>query len=294
VRIGVGWAGEPCDVLIALHARRSAPAVTAFRRSRPDHPLVVALTGTDLYHDLAAGGEARLALGLASRIVALQPAATDALPAALRDRVRVIHQSATPPPRRPPRSRGHFDVAVVAHLRDVKDPFRTEEAVRNLPGSSRIRVRHVGGELEPGMAREARARAAANRRYSWLHERPAWQARRLIAASRVLVLSSRLEGGANVISEAVVAGVPVLASRIAGTVGLLGRDYPGYFPVGDAAALRGLLLRSEQDGRFLSDLRSRCLRLRRLFAPSRERAAWRRLLAELPRAALRQPPGPAA
>ena len=95
--------------------------------------------------------------------------------------------------------------------------------------------------------------------------------------SRLLVLSSRLEGGANVISEAVVAGVPVIASRIAGSTGLLGRTYPGLFPVGGTAGLRRLLLRAERDGRFLRRLRAHCRRLRPLFTPSRERAAWRRL-----------------
>jgi len=89
------------------------------------------------------------------------------------------------------------------------------------------------------------------------------------------------EGGANVVSEAVVAGVPVLASRMDGNVGLLGGDYPGYFPVGNTAALARLLGRLEREPRFVKRLRQALARRAALFRPSREIAAWRRLLAEL-------------
>jgi glycosyltransferase involved in cell wall biosynthesis len=66
-----------------------------------------------------------------------------------------------------------------------------------------------------------------------------------------MVLSSLSEGGANVMSEAVAARVPVLATRIDGSIGLLGRDYPAYFPVGDTEALARLLNRIETDAAFL-------------------------------------------
>jgi glycosyltransferase involved in cell wall biosynthesis len=193
----------------------------------------------------------------------------------------VICQSVAPPVGRRRLSRRFFDVAVVANLRLVKDPFRAEVAARDLPPASRIRVRHVGAALAPDLAAQARSRAAANPRYLWLGERSHAETRRLIADSRVLVLSSRAEGGANVISEAIMAPVPVLASRIPGSVGLLGERYPGFFPVGDTAALRALLLRAEVDRRFLRALETWCRKRRKLFRPQRERSAWRRLLAEL-------------
>jgi len=172
-------------------------------------------------------------------------------------------------------------VSVVGHLRRIKDPFRAEEAVRELPAASRLRVRHVGKGLEPGMEREARRRAASNRRYAWLGDRAVWETRREIARSRLLVLTSRFEGGANVISEAVVSAVPVVSSRMACSEGLLGRDYPGLFPIGDTGALRELLVRAEMEPAFLRELRARCRRLRPLFAPSRELRAWGSLIAEL-------------
>jgi glycosyltransferase involved in cell wall biosynthesis len=131
------------------------------------------------------------------------------------------------------------------------------------------------------MADQARAEAVANPRYRWLGDRPRWQALRILARSRLLVLSSRLEGGANVLSEAIAAGVPVVASRIPGSVGLLGDDYLGYFPVGDTETLANLLDRAETDAGFYNGLRTWCRRLRPLVRPARERQTWGSLLREL-------------
>jgi glycosyltransferase involved in cell wall biosynthesis len=120
-----------------------------------------------------------------------------------------------------------------------------------------------------------------NPRYDWLGDVPRGRALQILARCRLLVLSSKMEGGANAISEAVVAGTPVLASRIDGSVGLLGEGYPGYFPVGDTKALAALLRRVETDARFFAKLKRICDGLKPLFRPARERAAWRGLLAEL-------------
>src|SRR3972149_6818192 len=39
--------GRLCNVMVPLHALRSHASVGRFRASRPEHPLVLALTGTD-------------------------------------------------------------------------------------------------------------------------------------------------------------------------------------------------------------------------------------------------------
>jgi glycosyltransferase involved in cell wall biosynthesis len=95
------------------------------------------------------------------------------------------------------------------------------------------------------------------------------------------VLSSRLEGGANILSEAIVTSVPVVASRIPGTVGILGNPYSGYFNVGDTRELTRLLIRAETEPDFLALLRSQGTRLVNLFEPARERKAWEDLLVEI-------------
>jgi putative glycosyltransferase (TIGR04348 family) len=274
------YRGEPCDVLVALHARRSAAAVEAYHAARPDRPLVLALTGTDLYEDIHTDPAARRSLELASRLVVLQPLAIQELGERLRDKARVIYQSAeVPAAPRPPTN--VFEVCVLGHLRPVKDPFRTALASRLLPPSSRVRVLHVGAALSPDMAEQARAEADANPRYRWLGDLPRPRALRRLARCRLLALTSRLEGGANAVSEAVAAGVPVLSSHIAGSVGLLGADYPGYFPAGDTEALAALLSRAETDAAYYRTLKAHCRRLRPLFRPGRERESWRRLLREL-------------
>lgn len=282
VSIAMVYGGVPYDVLITLHARRSYPSVRRFRLDYPNRPLIVALTGTDLYRDLRRSRRAQRALELATRIVVLQPKARYALRPRLRTKVRVIYQSVAATPYDPlgGRARGSFDVCVVGHLRTVKDPFRTALAVRRLPPSSRIRVLHQGGAIEEAMVSRARAEMKVNPRYRWLGEQSRTHVQRLLRRSALLVLSSRLEGGANVLSEAIVVGTPVLASRIPGSVGILGEHYGGYFKVGDTAGLARLLDRAERDSTFLSRLRSDCANLKPLFNPARERTAWRRIVAE--------------
>lgn len=275
------WDGEGADLLVALHAAKSAGPVLRFRERWPRRPLVVGLTGTDLYRDLPGDPRAREALAAADRLVALQPLAAEELPADQRKKLRVIHQSAVPVADAPPPRDDRFEVVVLAHLRPVKDPLLAAAAVRLLPAGSRVAVLHAGAALESELAREAEKETEANPRYRWLGPLPRDRARSLLASSRLLLLTSRLEGGANVVSEALAAGVPVLSTRIPGSVGLLGADYPGYFPVGDAPALAELLARAESRDGLYQELRRRTEALRPLVDPARERQAWKDLLAEL-------------
>jgi putative glycosyltransferase (TIGR04348 family) len=281
VTVAQRYDGQRCDLLVALHAGRSAESVARFHADHPDRPLVVALTGTDLYGDIHTSADARRSLELAARLVVLQPLGVEGLPEHLRPKARVIYQSVPTPAFRTRRRDDVFEVCVLGHLRPVKDPLRTAQAARLLPPSSRVRVLHLGAALSKDMARQARAEEAANPRYRWLGERPRWQALRTLARCRLLSLTSELEGGANVISESLAVSVPVVASRIAGSLGLLGEDYPGYFPFGDTEALAALLRRSESDARFYRVLAARCRRRRALFQPARERQAWARLVKEL-------------
>ena len=278
VRIETEYRGGRPDVLVALHAAKSHPSVRRFRERWPRAPLVVALTGTDVYLAIPRGhAAAHESLALADRLVVLQPLAIRALPEPERPKARVIRQSA---PASRPAPRG-FEICVIGHLRPVKDPFRAALASRHLPPDSRLRLCHLGAALDDGMAARARAEERRNPRYRWLGERPRAETLWRLARARALVLSSRAEGGANVISEAIAAGTPVLASRIDGSVGLLGADHPGYFPVGDTAALARLLDRIDRDERFHRALAARSRRLAPLVRPEREAAAWRRLLEEL-------------
>jgi len=280
VHIRAGYQRGTCDLLVALHARKSAASIERFAALHPGRPVVVALTGTDVYGDLHEGAAVLRSLQAAWRIVALQPLAAKELPQDLRSRVRVIHQSVVRPARLPRPKSDVFEVCVIGHLREVKDPFRAAEAAALLPADSRIRIVHIGAPLNSEMEARAMREVATNDRYTWLDALPPAKTLRTLARCRLMVLSSKMEGGANVISEASVCGVPVVSSRMPGSIGLLGEDYPGLFPVGDTAALAMLLQRAERDASFLELLGTRCAAIAPLFDPQRERDTWAKLLAE--------------
>jgi putative glycosyltransferase (TIGR04348 family) len=278
VRVRQDDDGRAADALIALHARKSAAAIAAIAARQPAAPVVLVLTGTDVYPELDDHLDAAAAVRRADRLVVLQPLARAALPGALRAKARVIVQSATAPPPAPRRA-GTFDVCVLAHVRAVKDPLLVGEAVaRTAPGLP-LRVRHAGAVLEPEL--EAPLRALASARYRWLGPLDRRAARELLASSDLLVIPSRNEGGANVASEAIAAGLAVLATDVPGNRGILGADHPGLFPPGDAGALAALLARACTDAGYLAALRAHTARLQPAVRPERERAAWAALLAEL-------------
>lgn len=274
--------GQDYDALIALHARKSAHSLATFHADRPGAPTVVALTGTDLYPSLDAAGVDTDLLSRATRLVVLQARASDQLPPPLRERTRVIVQSVPAIPARTP-DPDCFEIAFLSHLRSVKDPMRLAAATRLLPRTSRIRVTHVGEARDADWAEAARSESGSNHRYRWLGPRARPAALKVLARSRLLALTSWHEGGANVISEALAAGVPVVCSDIPGSAGLLGARYPGYFTAGDTAGLASLLDELEHDrgGRY-TDLVRRCHDMRSLVDPLRERQAWADLLSELP------------
>ena len=274
------WHGRPCDLLVALHATKAHASVLRYRERHPRAPLVVGLAGTDLYQDLPTSPDARRSLELATRVTVLQPLGLSALPPEVRPKARAIIQSAHPARPRPAPP-GLFRVCLLAHLRAVKDPFLAAEALRLLPPRSRVQILHLGAALEPGSEARARRIASDEPRYVWAGERRRREALETLAGSALLLVTSRLEGGANAVSEALASRVPVLSTRVDGSLGVLGPDYPGYFPVGDAAALAAALLRAEEDPAFLAALRADVERARPLVDPARERAAWRDLLAEL-------------
>jgi putative glycosyltransferase (TIGR04348 family) len=296
VRIVDAWpdgaaAGDRC--MLALHARRSARSIDAWSQAHPRRGLAVVLTGTDLYEDIHHDRQAQRSLAQAQRLVVLQDRGVDALPAKYRPKARVIYQS-TSARALLSKPREWLRAVMVGHLRPVKAPQTVYQAAALLQGRCDIRIDHIGNDGNDGdavdaeLARQARATALAHPHYRRLGALPHPQARRRIQRAHVLVHPSVMEGGAHVIMEAVRSGTPVLASDAPGNVGMLGADYEGYFPVGDAAALARLLerCRASQEVQdpaqgLLARLRAQCEARAPCFEPAFERAALLQLLHEL-------------
>ena len=280
VDVVVAWSAGPHDLMIALHARRSHASMLAWKNANPGRPLVLVLTGTDLYRDIRSDGDAKASLDIADRLVVLQEKGLDELRARHRAKAQVIHQSVRALKRQPV-PKHDFLVTVIGHLRDEKDPFCAARALAHLPEDADVRVVQLGKAMNPEAAREAKALMRAEPRYRWLGELDHAGAMRWLARSHAMVISSRMEGGAHVVSEAIATGVPVIASDIAGNRGLLGDAYPAYYPVGDDQMLAALLLCAQSEPRFLAGLAKRVRSQRPLVSPARERRAIRELVAGL-------------
>jgi putative glycosyltransferase (TIGR04348 family) len=280
VRLAARWEAGDESLMIALHARRSAASVQAWRQAQPARPLLLVLTGTDLYRDIEIDAAAQRSLALADRLVVLNALGPQRLPDAFRGRCDVLLQSCSA--RLPlAKTARHLRALMVGHLRDEKDPLTYLRAVQRLAGREDLRFDHIGAALDPALGAQAAALAAQRPAYRWLGALPHAAARRHIQAAHVLVHASRMEGGAHVVIEAVRSGTPVLASHIDGNVGLLGEDYRGYFPAGDDAALATLLQRCRDDPDMLSGLRAQTDSRAALFSPEAEAAALRGIVSAL-------------
>jgi len=274
------WDGKPADALIALHARRSADSVAEFHARAPGRPIAVMLTGTDLYRDLPESREAARSLDLAKCIVTLQDDALRLLTDAWRAKAEVIFQSAVAL-RAKAKARDRLVCVAVGHLREEKDPRTLFRAMARLPVSLPIAMRHIGAPLDQRLESEARRLAAREPRYRYLGALPHGLTRAAMKAAHLLVHPSAMEGGANVIVEAVTGHTSVVASRISGNVGMLGAGYGGYFEAGDESALASRLVQAWEDRTYLATLARQCALRRPLFSPAREARAVRRLLSRL-------------
>ena len=271
---------RPADILVALHAHKSARSVLRFATECPGRPIVLVLTGTDVYRDVRRSRLSQRAMETADVLVTLQPDAVHQLAKYLRCKTYSIVQSAKFVKHRT-QPGNSLHVCVLGHLRHEKDPLRAAYALETIPFSVPIRLTQAGAALTQRYITSARLIEQRESRYRYLGEVSPTRARAILASSDLMVLSSRLEGGANVASEAIAAGTPMLASRISGNIGILGKRYPGLFTAGDTEELARLLLRSVRDPDYLAKLRTWCEELRPMVTLHSERDGWRRLLASL-------------
>ena len=165
------WQGEPADLLLALHALRSHASIRAFRAAHPARPLVLALTGTDVYRDIQVDRAAQESLQMADRFIVLQSGASKELPPRFRPKTMVVIQSCSSLLRQAAVKR-EFRICVLGHLRGEKDPLRAGLALAHVPAASRIRVIQLGSALDAGLGLAARSLQESESRYRWLESVP--------------------------------------------------------------------------------------------------------------------------
>jgi putative glycosyltransferase (TIGR04348 family) len=280
VRITESWSGGGAHLLIALHAYRSHKSILEFHKQYPDKQIALILTGTDLYRDMAVQSEVLLSMEVANQLIVLQPSALDSIPLHLRHKASVIYQSVQVDA---PEKITSFDfqVTVIGHLREEKDPFCIARSLPLLSSDSAIQVRHLGKAMNSQMELTASKYHEKLERYQWVGEVSHADALKMLSESHLMVISSRMEGGAHVVSEAIALGIPVSASGIPGNQGLLGDDYLGYYPAGDELALANLLSRCETKSDFYSALKNQIDRRKYLINPERELQAIQQMLLTL-------------
>lgn len=272
---------ENADVLVALHARHSHDAIIDFKSCHPNKKVILALTGTDLYHDIAVLENAKQSLQVADRLVVLQDQGLEEVGPELRKKTTVIFQSCPPPTSKFTPREGCFEVALIGHMRKVKDPFLTVDALKLLPQWSTVRVTHVGEALDEEMAWRAEEEMARTPSYSWLGGVTLEESIEVIGRAKLLVLTSHMEGGANAATEALACGTPLISTNIKGLQGLMGKDFSGFFPVEDAQALANMLHKCATDSEFYKNLTDQCASRAFVAKPELEKESWHKLLSEL-------------
>lgn len=274
------WSGKLCDVLIALHGLRSYDSIQRFKKAHPSHPIVLIMTGTDIYRDLKESNKVIKSMGMADAIVVLQPDAIQSLPKKFHHKVQVIYQSVKSIPRKAPPKR-HFLASIIGHLRVEKDPFCAAQSLSLLPSNSKIQLVQLGKAMSPEFKKRAIAIEKNEIRYRWLGQLSHSRTLQWLSRSHVMIISSIMEGGAHVVSEAIAIGIPVIASDIPGNRGLLGDTYPAYYPVGDQVALSKLLNQAESNPDFYRKLCKAMIGRQKITKPELEKKSIQKLIQKL-------------
>jgi putative glycosyltransferase (TIGR04348 family) len=289
VNINTAFRPTQPDLLIALHAWRSAEIIQEYKKHYPDLPICLVLTGTDIYKFQFSHPDIVYAsMKLADRLIGLHHLVHKDIPSCFHHKLFTLIQSSDAQQvhsyRLPPSygiEETAFTLCVIGHLREEKDPFRAVYAAKELPSTSKIKIIQVGRAHTDEWASQATREQTHCSRYRWLGEIPHQDIRALMAHSKLMVISSLMEGGANVVSEACRAELPILASHISGNIGLLGEDYQGYFEPQDHQSLAKLMQKAEASPLWLEGLKQHCIKMGMGMTPKTELASLQSVISSL-------------
>lgn len=267
------------DVLIALHARKSAHFIDEFLAVNPAGKVIVYLTGTDLYSDIPSCCEiCEKSMELADALVVSQEASLSSVPERYCAKSVVVHKSIEIPELASKATEPDL-FTVIGHLRAVKQPFMAVESLQLLEGSVRLVL--LGKEVDLGSDEISRKWQAKDPRFQWLGGVPYAETLQWMQRSVATINTSLAEGGANSVGESIVLGVPVLASRVEGNVGMLGDDYAGYFSADSEQELADLMHRVIHDSDFLEKLRQQVRVRSEKFLRENEKQDWMNVIQKI-------------
>ncbi|BDS06869.1 glycosyl transferase [Oceaniferula spumae] len=266
--------------LIALNARKSATEIFDFHQRQPESPIIALLTGTDVNHpDMETEtSETRIALELCTAIVSLHDGFSHRIPSHLLEKTEVIYPSVQLPQSIRHHATAPIDIVIAGNFRSEKNPSLLMEAARALADTPmHFHAYGQGGDYQAEL--EKTAAECPNFHFHGVQDHDVVLAN--MQTAHALLNTSTEEGGANAICEAVVIGLPVIASKIAGNKGMLGEDYGGLFPSESTTALTEILTRSIDDPDFYQSLKSQITTRAPLFSYRREADQWTALVRRL-------------
>jgi len=288
VEIANSFEEQSPDLVIAIHLRKSSKSITAFKNKYPNRPLITLAAGTDLYKDLKQPEFTeiiKVSIRESDKILVLQPLAKKLIENDQQNKVSVIYQSTDINKFRASVHEGvsqrqfeEFQIVVIGHPRKIKDSLRAALAAKLLPKDSNIKVKLIGKTIEPEMRSTIEKEMNENLRFSWLGELDRAGTWREMGRSNLMVLSSLEEGGANVISEAVSIGLPILATKIDGNAGLLRENYSGFFEAKNTEELSALMLKCEKEPQFLKLLTEQVRTKASLFTKEQEKETLKKII----------------
>ena len=270
------------DLWIGLHAERSSSSLDLALTRAPGLRAITVLTGTDLNREGGPSESTQDQLDRSNRLVILNKSARRLVPEPLQDRVRYLPQVPTGIDPIPVRQAPTATLAMLGHLRPVKDPEVVLRALENLPRGLGLRVLHAGkplcAELEQACLNASRNPSLP---YQYLGPVDRTAALGILAESQGLLLPSRSEGGASVLSEALLTGRAVISSDAPGITSFLPDDYSGTFAIGDDRQLGERLERFATDAEWRHQLTELCASAGEQLRGFDEARGWLELVCEL-------------
>lgn len=269
---------QDAEVLIAINADKNNSDIRKFNSDNPQSKIILILSGTDIYPEPSAKAIDSMEVG--NVLVLLQSHGIDQVPPLYRNKSTIIYQSIEKLSVDSERSKSdsEFRVVLISNIRSVKDPLIASRACRLISPASKLKITHIGYCLDEELGSELTQENKSNIRYEWVGGLSKLEAMTILSESHVLLITSQHEGAGRVVGEAIQLGVPIISTNNLGVTGILGDDYEGYYPVGDAKALSDILTKAEEDKEFLAQLNVHCQNRSSLFDIEEEKKNWEKLI----------------